>query len=384
MTSEKAYPDILKDKPIAGQPGAAFVTFGETMVRETPADQERLERTRQAWVSLAGSELSTAITLSRLGVSAEYITRVPDNPYGWMVQNTAREQGVRADHFAWADRTDLIGRYLYELGRSPRPGVGWYQRKHSAASRLGPGMVDWKEALQSARLLHTSGISFGLSTHSGYERNYLLETFYEALSARPSNCLVSLDFNYRSTLWTVEQCKQALLPLIGEHVDVLVTTIPDVIQFFGLHSGKLDASALVKEETPRPEDGELQDLMGQMMRLYPLKKIALTIRYSDSHEQHRWESAAMDSAGNYFRSPEIRSIILADRLGGGDAWTGGFFYSLLTESDPLYALEKGVLVGDAATRLKQTMMYDLPVINRSELQALLKADVEGGGKRTSR
>jgi hypothetical protein len=43
-----------------------------------------------------------------------------------------------------------------------------------------------------------------------------------------------------------------------------------------------------------------------------------------------------------------------------------------------------VLVGDAATRLKQTLMFDLAIIDRDEVQALMKADRAGGGKRTSR
>ncbi len=38
--------------------GPAFVTFGETMVRETPCDMQRLESTRQVHLSLAGSEFT--------------------------------------------------------------------------------------------------------------------------------------------------------------------------------------------------------------------------------------------------------------------------------------------------------------------------------------
>jgi len=47
-------------------------------------------------------------------------------------------------------------------------------------------------------------------------------------------------------------------------------------------------------------------------------------------------------------------------------------------------IRKGVLVGDAAARLKQTLMYDLPVITRQEIQARMRADIAGGGKRTVR
>ena len=41
-------------------------------------------------------------------------------------------------------------------------------------------------------------------------------------------------------------------------------------------------------------------------------------------------------------------------------------------------------MGDAATRLKQTMMFDLPVVDKADVQSLMKSDVLGGGKRTER
>jgi len=197
---------------------------------------------------MAGSEYTLALGLSRLGIPSSYITRVPDNPYGRALRNIARENGVSTDHFVWAPKTEPIGRLIYEIGRTPRKNTGVYQRMYSAASKLDSGMVDWRAALQHARLFHTSGITFGLSFHSNYERNYNL----------------------------------------------------------------------------------------------------------------------------------------LDRLGGGDTWNAGFYYGLLTEGFNASGIAKGVLVGDAATRIKQTLMFDLPIIDKEEVHSLMKADVFGGGKRTSR
>jgi len=385
MLSSRTVFDILKDdlSSFSGS-GATFVTFGETMVRDTPADDERLERTRRVNVSLAGSEFTLALMLARLDISSSYITRVPDNPYGWMLRNVAREQGVRTDHLVWAEKTEPIGRFLYELGRTPRRGVGWYQRKFSAASRLGAGMVDWHAALADAHLFHASGITFGLSTHSGYERNYPLEAFQEAMHARPSECLVGLDFNYRSTLWSPVQCEQVMTPLLTDYVDVLITTIEDMARIYGMGCGRVSAEEIVKGDIGRLEDEDLQYLMRELVKRFHLQVIGVTIRYPDTHEQHRWESAAMGAEGDFFRSAEVRPIVLKDRLGGGDTWNGGFYYGLLTERDRAVAIQKGVLVGDAATRLKQTLMYDLPIVTRQEIQARMRADVQGGGKRTAR
>lgn len=385
MTASTEFFDITGDD-LTGLFGTspAFVTFGETMVRDTPADDERLERTRRVSVSLAGSEFTLAMMLARLGIPSSYITRVPDNPYGWMLRNVAREQGVNTTHFVWAEKTEPIGRFLYELGRTPRRGAGWYQRKYSAASRLGPGMVDWEAALKHARLFHTSGITFGLSTHSGYERHYLLEAFQEALQAKPTDCLVGLDFNYRSTLWSPAQCERTMTPLISEHVDVLITTIEDMAKIYAMDCGRVSAEDIVKGNIGRLEDRDVRAFMRQLIEQYNLQVVAVTIRYPDTHEQHRWESAAMDSAGHFMRSSAVYPIVLKDRLGGGDTWNGGFYYSLLTEKERGVAVRKGVRVGDAATRLKQTLMFDLPIVTREEIQALIKADVIGGGKRTAR
>jgi len=59
------------------------------------------------------------------------------------------------------------------------------------------------------------------------------------------------------------------------------------------------------------------------------------------------------------------------KLGGGDTWTAGFYYGLLTEDFRSTSIAKGVSVGDAATRLKQTLMFDLPILDKGEVQALM-------------
>jgi 2-dehydro-3-deoxygluconokinase len=377
--------DITKDDLTAlNERGPVFATFGETMVRDTPVDWERPERTRRVAISLAGSEFTLAMTLARFGVASRYITRVPDNPYGWLLRDTARAQGIDVDHIVWARKAEPMGRFIYEVGRTPRRNRGWYQRMYSAASRLGRGMVDWEKALATCKLFHSSGISFGLARHSGYETNYLLEAFYEGLEHKPAGCRVGLDFNYRATLWGPEECRRVMTPLITDHVDVLITTIEDMAKIYSIGCGRYSAELIEKGEMGELEDADLRAFASHVGERFRTEIVAITIRYPDSFEQHRWESAVMDSAGNFVRSAAARPITLWDRLGGGDTWNGGFYYGLLTAGFSPQGMEKGLLVGDAATRLKQTLMFDLPIISKAEVQALMRADFEGGGKRTVR
>jgi 2-dehydro-3-deoxygluconokinase len=363
---------------------STFVTFGETMVRDTPADLERPERTRLVRLSMAGSEYTLAMGLSRLGIPSEYITRVPNNPYGCALRNIARENGISTDRFVWAPKTEPIGRFIYEIGRTPRKNTGVYQRMYSAASKLDAGMVDWPAALKRARLFHSSGITFGLAFHSNYERNYNYEAFKEAMTYKPEGCLVGMDFNYRATLWSAEECREVMTPIVSEYIDVFITTIEDMARLYGIDCGQYTAKQVVDGDMGHLEDDDIQAFAQKVMALFDVKIVAITIRYPDTFEQHRWESAAMDADGNFFRSLAVKPIVLWDRLGGGDTWNAGFYYGLLTEGFTPIGLTKGVLVGDAATRIKQTLMFDLPVIDKAEVEALMKVDVYGGGKRTAR
>jgi 2-dehydro-3-deoxygluconokinase len=375
--------DIEKDnlKRFAGN---AFVAMGEVMVRDTPADSERPERTRLVHLSMAGSEYSVAVGLARLGIPSAYITRVPDNPYGRAAQNIARENGVNTDHFIWTARTDLMGRMICELGHTPRQDTVVYQRKYSAASRLDAGMVDWQKALEGTKLFHTSGITFGLASHSNYERNHNHEAFKEAMAHKPADCLVGLDWNYRSTLWPLENARAVMTPVLGDYIDVLITTVYDMAQFYGIDCGRYSARQIMAGESGPFEDDDLGEFAGKIQNKFAVKVVGIPLRHADSLEQHRWESAAVSSDGDFFRTPAIRPMNVTDRLGGGDAWTAGFYYGLITEDFGHASIQKGLLVGDACVRLKHTMMFDLPIIERNEVSALMKEDATGSTVRISR
>jgi 2-dehydro-3-deoxygluconokinase len=175
-----------------------------------------------------------------------------------------------------------------------------------------------------------------------------------------------------------------MTPIMDEHVDVLITTIEDMARLYGMNCGQWTAKQIVDGDMGHAEDEDIQAFGQDLMDRFHCTVVAITIRYPDTFEQHRWESAAMDANGAFFRSPAVRPITLLDRLGGGDTWNAGFYYGLLTAGINEDGIRKGVLVGDAATRIKQTLMFDLPIVDKSEVQALMRADVLGGGKRTSR
>ena len=351
-----------------------IVALGEVMIRDTPRDLQRLERTREVFVSPAGSEYTLALLARRLGVPSAYVTRLPDNPYGWMIRDIARSHDVDTSGFVWAPAWEPIGRYLYELGREPRPSYGWYQRAGSAAARLGPGEVAWGELLAGARVLHTTGITFGLASHAGLTDNPLLGAFEEAVSARPEGCAVGLDFNYRSTLWSEEECRGVLEGVLVEHTDMLIASPFDMAQHFGIGFGSMTPAEVLEKGLPAPADDELRDFCARVLERFDLDTVAVTLRHPRSFDEHLWESCAMHADGTFARSKTPRPVHVLDRLGGGDAWTAGFYASLLQGDGGATALASAIAFGDAATRLAQTLMFDLAVLRTEDVRALLDAD----------
>ena len=116
------------------------ITFGEVMVRLAPPHFQRLEQARSLDVEIGGAELNTAVGLARLGRSAAWVSRLPDNPLGRLVANRVREAGV-GDQFVQFSADGRCGLYFLEFGAAPRASSILYDRKDSSVSRVAPGMA---------------------------------------------------------------------------------------------------------------------------------------------------------------------------------------------------------------------------------------------------
>jgi sugar/nucleoside kinase (ribokinase family) len=62
-----------------------LVTFGEAMVRLSPPGFQRLEQARSLDVHVGGGELNVAVGVTRLGLGARWVSRLPENPLGRMI-----------------------------------------------------------------------------------------------------------------------------------------------------------------------------------------------------------------------------------------------------------------------------------------------------------
>jgi len=322
-------------------------TFGETMIRFAPPDFERLEQASRLKVTVGGSELTVAAGVCRLGLSAAWVSRLPDNPLGRMVRNKAREQGLDTSYIVWSDE-DRMGLYFVEYGASPRASKVLYDRANSAISRIKPGEIDWSRVLSGARLFHTSGITPALSDSAALVTEEALKT------AKQAGCLVSYDLNYRAKLWSQEKAREVQTPFM-RYVDILLTTEEDTKRVFGI------------------EREDYKQVAVDLTEKFGFKVVTITLRGNPSVWRNTWSAIAY--ADDTFYDDVTYEIEVVDRVGGGDNYTAGFLYGYLTEG-----VAKGVRYGNAFSALKQTSWGDLNWSTLEEVEALLK----GAGLRISR
>src|SRR5438876_2852644 len=139
------------------------ITFGEAMLRLSPASFRRLEQARSLEVFVGGAELNTAVGLARLGRSVAWVSRLTQNPLGRLISNHAREAGVATDHIVWTNE-DRVGVYFLEFGAAPRASSVLYDRRGAAIAGIRPGMVAWANVFAGAKWFHVTGITPALSS----------------------------------------------------------------------------------------------------------------------------------------------------------------------------------------------------------------------------
>ncbi len=316
-----------------------LVTFGETMIRLSPPNFQRLEQTNSLDVNVGGAELNVAVAAQRLGLKTAYVTRLTRNPLGWMIANKAKEQGVDTSYIVWTDQ-DRIGLYFVEFGASPRASSVLYDRRGSAMANIKPGEVNWDEIFSKTRAFHTTGITPALSPSAA-------EATKEAVKkAKEKGVLISIDLNYRARLWSQEEARRVMTELVNL-ADILITTEEDAERVFGVKA---------------PSFEEVAQKLSQM---FPnLKVVAITIRETPSVWRNTWTALAYAN-GAVIKAP-VFEIEIVDRVGAGDAFAGGFLYGYLTKD-----VETGLRYGVAVSALKQTNPGDFVWATKEECDRLL-------------
>lgn len=333
-----------------------IITLGEIMLRLSPAGCSRFMQVDNFDVIWGGGEANVAVSCANYGHQACFVTKLPTHEIGQAAVNALRRYGVNTDYIARGG--DRVGIYYCETGASMRPSKVIYDRAHSAISEADPEDFDFDKIMGNATWFHWSGITPAISDKAAELTRLACE------AAKRHGVTVSVDLNFRKKLWTSAKAQSIMRPLM-KYVDVCIGNEEDAELCLGF---KPDADV---EGGDTNAEG-YKKIFTQMMKEFGFKYVASTLRESYSATHNGWKAMIYD--GNEFyvsKRYDINPII--DRVGGGDAFSGGLIHGLLTYNTQGEALEFAV----AASALKQTIPGDFNLVTVAEVEALAGGSANG-------
>ncbi|WP_423743272.1 bifunctional 2-dehydro-3-deoxygluconokinase/2-dehydro-3-deoxygalactonokinase (plasmid) [Haladaptatus sp. SPP-AMP-3] len=308
-----------------------LVTFGETMLRLSPPDRERIESTSSLELRAAGAESNVAIAAHRLGTEAMWTSKLPDSPLGRRVVAGLRRYGIDTE-IAWSDE-GRQGTYYLEHGTDPRGTNVIYDRADAAVTTATADDVAL-DRIRDARTFYTSGITPALSAT-------LESTVDEVLAAaQDAGTTTAFDVNYRSKLWSPAEARESLTALFPR-IDVLVAAERDARTVLD-RSGDADDIAR----------GLADDWDFETVVVTRGSNGALALHDGEIHEQSAFDTDTVDP------------------IGTGDAFVGAFLARRLDGESVPTALEYGA----ATAALKRTIPGDVAVVTRAEVEGVMDTE----------
>lgn len=346
-----------------------LMSLGECMIRLSPQEHGRIEFSPLLEVWVGGGEYNVAYALSRLGLRTGFLSRIVDNPVGRIILNHGRSVGMDMSHMAMVKydgvgRADRVGLNFTEVGTGVRASVTMYDRGHSAAMNLKPGMIDFKKAFsQGVRWLHTGGIFTSLSDGTAAVCKEAL------MAAREAGTIVSYDLNFRSKLWKSEKARQTTAELV-QYMDCLIGNEEDFQKVLGFDVEGVD------ENLSALDTRAYKKMVEKVVKTYPnIKVVGTTLREVKSGLVNNW-SAILWHDGQFYESKRYDNLEIEDRVGGGDGFSSGFAYGFLNGKTPQECVDLGAAHG----ALLQTTRGDTSQIDLEELMHVAK----GGSARIKR
>ena len=338
------------------------VTFGEIMLRLSPAENLRFSQVNNFDVVYGGGESNVAVSLANYGVPVEFVTRLPKNDLGECALMEMRKRGVGTKHIAFGG--DRLGIYFLETGAVSRGSKVVYDRAHSAIAEIESGMINWDSVFDGVEWFHWTGITPAISQGAA-------DVCLEAVKAASAKGItISTDLNYRAKLWNYGGDREAIMTELTSYCNVILGNEEDAEKHFGIHPEGLD----VHKHGHEVKAASFKSVCEQMMNKFPrAKKVITTLRGSISASHNTWAGVLYDGKKMYeTRQYQITHIV--DRVGGGDSFMGGLIYGLLNypENDQ-NALDFAV----AASCLKHTIKGDANLVTVEEVEKLMGGDASG-------
>ncbi len=262
-----------------------------------------------ATLTFAGAESNVAIGLARQGVPSALCSAVGTDWFGQAILRSLRAERVDSSLVA-VDESARTGLMIKQPQVLSEPSVVYY-RNDSAFAQNAASMAD-AVTFSAGGVLFVSGITPAL-------RADIREAFARLLQrAAAQGVSVYFDINYRSKLWTWEEARAALKPLIGLCQAVF--------------SSEAEAQSLMEVA-----DG----FVGAAEAILALGAEEVVIKRGP-------EGASYFRAGTRVDAPAHQIPLVVDPIGAGDAFDAGFLAGRMKGYPLEKSLALGALMGAAA------------------------------------
>lgn len=338
--------------------GQRVISFGEIMLRLKPRNFERFFQSPLLEATFGGGEANVAVSLANFGMDAAYVTVLPSNDIGNACIAELKRFGVDTSNII--SGTGRMGIYFLENGANQRPSKVIYDRAYSAIALAKPGDINWEKTFTGCNWFHITGITPAISASAA-------ELAIESVkAAREMGLTVSCDFNYRANLWKYGKSAVEVMNELVKFVDIGIANEEDCQKSLGI-------SIDVKVEKGELNVEQYQKLTQKVLEKYPqMKTIAITLRESKSADHNGW-AACLNDRDKFYLSRKYDITDIVDRVGGGDAFSGGLIYGLLNYTKKEDALNFAV----AASCLKHSISGDFNRVSISEVEKLMGGDASG-------
>ena len=297
-------------------------------VRITPDNRMAVHNSNHFTMQSTSAETNVCNVSASLGKPCLALTKfVAGSPVGEFIKGQLRKRNI-AFEGPDVDQGGPWGyRHQFNIAdsgfglRAPRV---WNDRAGEVGRTLNIAEFDIDRIFgeQGVAILHISGLIAAMSE----ETTRFCVALAKAAKARDT--LVSFDLNYRKTFWKgrEDELSQAFHE-IASLADILVGNEEDFqlcLGFQGPEAGGKDLHSKIDS---------FKGMITQVERKYTNAKVfATTLRQVINANEHLW-GALLRTGGQWFVE-EPRPIQVLDRIGGGDAFTGGLLYGILQDWTP--------------------------------------------------
>ena len=333
-----------------------IVTFGEIMLRLQTPDHQRYIQAQSFDATFGGGEANVAVSLANYGMTACFVTKLPENPIADSCIAELRKHNVCTKKIARGG--ERVGIYFVEKGASQRASNVTYDRAHSSIAEADPADFNWDEIFEGADWFHFTGITPALSDSCA------AITLEACKAAKAKGVKVSCDLNFRKKLWSSEKAGKVMGELM-QYVNVCIANEEDAEKVFGISASDTNITGGTLS------DEGYKEVCKKLVERFGFDKVAITLRESISASENNWAALLYDGDG-FYKSKKYNMTIV-DRVGGGDSFGGGLIYALLSD----YSMQDTIEFAVAASCLKHSIEGDFNLVSLDEVKNLMKGDGSG-------